>query len=1115
MNSRIPDEEAEGKTEGRVLPLVIACACALAEHYFPVQTPSGESGTAIERVHYLLSGNYDAWSRYPRLSLEEQRRIGRMLRHRMNKLANAESLRTDLAHFTDDGRLCQYVFVGEETLAARHGMNPGRLADALLDELDHIRLESGGVTRPAEPGRYVTTLRIPVGQGESEPVEAHYTLAEHQAPLEKQPPLVRTAGLAEEVTLKLRPFLELNVTLDQDAGQTFRTENLTRLIEHLQTACAAPDGDAMQLRAGNLQVLQAPTGFGKTVMMRGLGSWAVQQDHPIALLVPQNINALELAYGIEQDLERLGFAGPGLVVPLMSPNSMIDEADKVLTRSTDHQFAQWINARLYYACALPATASADAQVDLWAPGHEPCTSLLPLREPPGRAGHGRRAASIRPRACPFRPGCGKYRLVEQACSAKVIVTTHANFYQGRLHIPVQLESGLVTENISVEELILRRCQIIVADEIDAFQSYVLGRAGRGLNLVRGNQIRHRPLLELDGQLIEAFGRAKPVLEENMRNTLMRTRHLAETYAGHLAHRSLGPSQRPDQRRTKKRRSELNKRWILPRRWDGWCASQLRALLAGDPAMATSQERPQEHDPAHRRIFESIFDRNTKIWTLPGHVRPVAEILRDVIDIDQTGGSFTHLRRRLDQELNDWVPNQRVRAEVVDRMLRRAFLEPLSRLLYRFVHNAQQLNLVGVKAARDIADVLGPFSAWRAIPHGPQGRLMFAFTEDVHPGQPHRTRLDVAAFGGDPHTYVVTLGQITALAHSGHPRIVLGMSATAYAPGAHRHHVHTEPTWWVRDEVDQAVRIEAEPIPDLDDEMIKISGLSGKDRVEATLRLGKRLWPRLRNELQTLQAASTHRVQDSILLATTSYESCRYLAQGLYEAGAPSGLIATAIRPGLGDDPADAQLDPVDLAWHEVPGDRLEFFSHLPKARILIAPLARAERGLNILAPQTNKSAIGSIWLAVRPIPMVDEPDELLAHVAAHALDDAAPSESPWEELARRKSVAGQYFEQIVTSERYFRSLPSRAKKAVAAEMIISMIQLVGRARRGGTPGRIKLVDYAFLDPQGRSGLPRLIRDLKADWDERGVLPLMQSLYGTTLDAFFSFADRHIPRESSC
>jgi hypothetical protein len=194
------------------------------------------------------------------------------------------------------------------------------------------------------------------------------------------------------------------------------------------------------------------------------------------------------------------------------------------------------------------------------------------------------------------------------------------------------------------------------------------------------------------------------------------------------------------------------------------------------------------------------------------------------------------------------------------------------------------------------------------------------------------------------------------------------------------------------------------------------------------------------------------------------------------------------------------------AWSELAGDRLEEFGRMREARILIAPLGRIERSLNILAPAQKRSAIGSIWLAIRPVPLIDDPAELLAHVNAAAHAEAGTHLLPWLELLRRREVAGRHFDDLVNSQRYLQALPKTAKKAIAAELIITLIQLVGRARRGGTPGVLNLVDYAFLDPRGGSDLPRLIRELREDWRRSGALPLMNAYYGATLQAFFDFAD---------
>ena len=58
--------------------------------------------------------------------------------------------------------------------------------------------------------------------------------------------------------------------------------------------------------------------------------------------------------------------------------------------------------------------------------------------------------------------------------------------------------------------------------------------------------------------------------------------------------------------------------------------------------------------------------------------------------------------------------------------------------------------------------------------------------------------------------------------------------------------------------------------------------------------------------------------------------------------------------------------------------------------VLIAPLARAERGINIV-DDAGRPLIGSAWLVVRPIPIMDEPAQILAHVNAR---DHGHADSP-------------------------------------------------------------------------------------------------------------------------
>jgi hypothetical protein len=147
---------------------------------------------------------------------------------------------------------------------------------------------------------------------------------------------------------------------------------------------------------------------------------------------------------------------------------------------------------------------------------------------------------------------------------------------------------------------------------------------------------------------------------------------------------------------------------------------------------------------------------------------------------------------------------------------------------------------------------------------------------------------------------------------------------------------------------------------------------------------------------------------------------------------------------------------------------------------------------------------------VRPVPVMEELEELVAHVNAKALREHPAEDDPVAVLDGRRSTAGRHFEAIVSSAPYLRSMPEEVRIAVAAQILNGAVQLLGRARRGGTPATLTLVDGAFHDTTTGSGFARLLRDLRDRWRRSGDLPLVEELYGTTLQAFFDYADRTHP-----
>lgn len=71
-------------------------------------------------------------------------------------------------------------------------------------------------------------------------------------------------------------------------------------------------------------------------------------------------------------------------------------------------------------------------------------------------------------------------------------------------------------------------------------------------------------------------------------------------------------------------------------------------------------------------------------------------------------------------------------------------------------------------------------------------------------------------------------------------------------------------------------------------------------------------------------------------------------------------------------------------------------------------------------------------------------------------------------------------------------------------MIVDLIQLVSRARRGGTEAVLHMVDYAFHEDTWNADLETVLRRIHSQWTPQ-VRQRMNELYGEALNAFLSYA----------
>ncbi|MEV0246002.1 hypothetical protein AB0H76_05360 [Nocardia sp. NPDC050712] len=1067
------------------LSFVVGGALGLAAHYFPRRTDDGKTYVRLDDALYFLSGHVEVWSRWHSLEQAERSRIARLLRFREVEVAN-RNVFARLVNELIPGQIPGFRMGADDQLLVDLGCAPLEYVDECLGFLLHEReVRPRAVRAVARSGLFATPLNLGQRDGGSRTVDVRYRLelTEKEA-VREVPTIIGGAADAASVTIPISDLRDLAVQLDTAFGQIHRLESVNRIFDHLGTQPGEEVEDGWALRAGPTQILHAPTGVGKNVVAELVACWCVENNMVASLVVPTNAVVAKTAYSIERSLRALGH--DNAVVALTSPRSAQKLAEETARNAGTDPLGEWTFTNLAYGCAMPSAALTDSAVDSWQPGQEPCDGLRKVGED-GRAG-GSRAV------CPWKRSCGKFRNVRAALTASVVVTSHPNWHVGVVQVPTEID-GRIDENLRVEELLLRRSHIVLIDEIDAFQAAMIGRSARDLVLAdRRSGARPSPLRRLDNELADSSGRVDASVEHEVRAATAQARFLAETYTGHLAEGAFRRAQRG-----RNPGHPLFGRWLLPRRWD----ARLVATLFGIPEGVAPL-------PAHYAMLQGLFPGEGDPTTVPDWLLPIREALHRVTSLTTGNDEFQPAWATIAQTLADCPdPHSQLkevdeRAVVTDRLVRRAYLEQLRSMLFRFVYAAPQLQASGITAARDVAEALGPYAEWRATPYGPLGRSLFAFTEKYDPDRPDETSLRVSGFGGDPHNYVTSIGDLTALAHFGKPRVVVGLSATSYFPGAPHHHVFTKPTWWVSDDHSGGVRILSSPVFDGED-FLRVSGTNGEARSEVLVRLGEILWKkRLAPALRDLAADPKALHRQRLLLAVTSYEGVRDLADGISNAGVPADKIVAAVRPG--DEGSNRR-------WTPLPADQLESFGTKVDGSVLIAPLGRAERGLNIVDSE-GRSLLGSVWLVVRPVPIIDEPAQILAHVHSRATAAVRATTDPVGVLEIVRRVAGQSFDEMFNSLPYFSTMPTEIKLGIVAENLNGLIQLAGRARRGGTTGEIHLVDYAFIDSRGQSDMPRLITKLRTEWQREGHFDLMQRLYGDTLTEILDFAEqREIASES--
>ncbi|NJP47761.1 hypothetical protein HCN08_30790 [Streptomyces sp. PRB2-1] len=1070
----------------------VGAALALAGHYFPDRDEAGNVLARFRHAAFLLSGQLDKWAGWQDLPHEEKQRIGQVTASAPEELAG-------LGVFTSRARSLLDVAPGEPPAIPFTPADVVEHAEAAVpvvggDPLDYVDRTLARLCRdhprrrpvpPATPGIWLPRTQYSAGAGL---IQGRTTI-----PLfDKAPPSAQSADLPEvhtvpyqaEVPVPTGELLELAGRIDERylPEDRYVQAVLAGLFAQLHTTDSVAVRDLIQLLSGGLEILNAPTGTGKSVMVRVAASWFAINGRTLTIVLPTVEATLSAAWDIEQDLRHLG--RPETCTPLMSPSRLHERAMKVAARIEGPLLEQpdktaWKLDQLSYGCALSHHTQSTHP---YPPGEEPCRPLIPLPPASGLA------------SCPWMSTCGKYEQHRRACTASVVVTNHHNFMVGRFHLGILLD-GRAVADLSVAEFAFRRSHALMIDEVDQFQSTALDLCSSELVLDSRRQPAV-PLRELD----EDKAKLPPEAVKALSPTISHARYLSEFLLASICQNLLHLRHYEGHGAARDRPGVNSTGWHLAGSRD----RRLISLLFPDQGITSEQEIPGELfdtlnalRPAHPGTGEEPSPDDSQPVLEP-HLVTVRDLLGDLL-APRGEDLLAQVQLDLHDALEDTVKDPHERSEAVELLIVRMWLAELDDTLALLRNKTAQLRSVGLRSARKLAQRLETGVAGSILPYGMLGKAIVGYRITGLDNPEKNAELTAQSISGDPHTYTAQLGSIVSLALAGTERPVMGLSATAYFPQAVREHVHAPVKWWMTDAAPDSIRARRHMITNsVTNKAIQISGLPQHLKREALITLGDRLYDTvIHKELARIARTDPDRAHAAVVV--NSYEHCRHVALGIHSAGQYTGGLCVAV-------PADRRwrdkLPPLPPGIVELTPDEFEDFPN--RGTILVVPMARIARGLNIVIG--TKSAITPVYLCTRPLALLTDPAEMYASVNAAgiaALADHAGAD-PVDGLREARAAAWARLGMIMRSAPGFISTAHALQEEIVAGMVVDMIQLAGRARRGGTDMTLHLVDYAFHEDSWQSDLAGILRRMHRRWSP-DVRRQMNAIYREALAAFLAYA----------
>ena len=1090
-----------GEMTGREAGL--AGALALAAHYFPRKDDEGRVLAGFEEATFFAHRKPRAWSEWARLPVAERNLIRQVMVLMSQEWTDPKKIKAGVLALL--GALAPDPDMADRTGGSlRLPAGDPHLADSVIprvggDYLAYAQRITGPFftfgKRPkaqafAGPGTHKTrTAYLGKEQGTtSREIHIQETPGFLEAPGHEVLPQVRTRPQRDGVAPTVKELLKVAKTLSgRDKSVAYLHKTLKRFFKAMKTTSG--EMTELDLTSGDLQVLNAPTGSGKTVLVRVMASWAALNGIRIALAVTDVRATLDMAWDINNDLAYLHQVGdltePAHCTPLMSPASMHRRAMDYAALGLSTQIGQWDLRAKTDLGLLSAGCAQRALMDpptLYPYGEENCTSLTSITT--GSTRH----------TCSFAPVCGKFQQFYQATDAAVIVTNHANLLEGRTRIGVVLDGqefrgkARGTMGMSVLEIALRACDVILIDEIDAFQTAAISRCTSEITLA--SRKRTTALREIDQD-----AKNLPLAHEmDLVSPVSHARLMAEMLLLWLCAGSglkLNPGNETD---SPDGASRDNTGWRLARSRD----REILQILFPDRAAA------DDIPPELFALLEEIMP--ARWYDSEPYEEPELPEEADWEAIQtaltaltaQRGQDYlTDTREEMRKLLAGIVADAHQRSAVVNLLVTRTVLRELDTALDGLREQAQTLRYLDLASVRKILETMRSSTVVTLYPLAMLGRSIHGYQVKGMDNKEKEAELLSRSFGGDPHTFISELGGLTSLLTAGVQRPIMGLSATAYLPQAVQEHIHAPVRWWLPDTRPESIVTVATPVRGHDGDAMRIGGLPPERKPNALRDLGKGLYEQqLAKRLARLQRQEPERAR--VILAVNSYEQAAYLASGVAQADGLNHRVCLLVKK------SEKQNYEEHLPAHVDRMVREELKEFPARGEILIAPLAVIGRGLNIVVG--TRSAVRDIYLCVRPVLSIEDTDWMHASVNAAGINTLPPggSDEPLIVLRKAGEASWKQLSKILRSPARFSNMDHDLRKELVAGMLVMLIQLAGRARRGETDMTLHIVDHSIHDKKFSSDLATIIKQIYDDWDPE-QREIMNELYGQALQAFLTYA----------